>query len=83
MTKKGNVYFTNINVVLSFSTLFRAEKTSKQETKKSKVKESGIEMFSRDGDSGTSKIVTGELLPKDNPIFNAIGATEELLCSIG
>ncbi|KAK9889645.1 hypothetical protein WA026_007021 [Henosepilachna vigintioctopunctata] len=39
--------------------------------------------FSRAGDNGTSKTLTGEILPKDHKIFNAIGATEELLSYIG
>lgn len=42
-----------------------------------------IESFSRNGDDGTSKTLTGTVLPKDNEIFHAIGATEELLCFIG
>lgn len=41
------------------------------------------EAFSREGDKGSSKTLTGDLLEKDNRIFNAIGATEELLSYIG
>ncbi|KAJ8968883.1 hypothetical protein NQ317_015490 [Molorchus minor] len=41
------------------------------------------ESFSRFGDNGTSKTIDGNLLPKNNQIFNAIGATEELLSFIG
>ncbi|KAF2896880.1 hypothetical protein ILUMI_09290 [Ignelater luminosus] len=41
------------------------------------------ETFSRNGDNGTSKTLTGEVLAKDSKIFNAIGATEELLSCIG
>lgn len=39
--------------------------------------------FSRTGDNGSSKIISGEILPKDHEIFNAIGATEELLSYLG
>nr|XP_023023433.1 cob(I)yrinic acid a,c-diamide adenosyltransferase, mitochondrial-like isoform X1 [Leptinotarsa decemlineata] len=39
--------------------------------------------FSRLGDDGTSKIINGDVLPKDSQIFNAIGATEELLSYLG
>ncbi|KAF5290015.1 hypothetical protein FQR65_LT11681 [Abscondita terminalis] len=42
-----------------------------------------IETFSRNGDNGTSKTLTGQILPKDHKIFNAIGSTEELLSYIG
>ncbi|KAF5298057.1 hypothetical protein FQA39_LY11825 [Lamprigera yunnana] len=42
-----------------------------------------IETFSRNGDDGTSKTLTGQLLPKDHRIFDAIGSTEELLSYIG
>lgn len=42
-----------------------------------------LEIFSRDGDNGNSKTITGEILPKDSSTFNAIGATEELLSYIG
>ncbi|CAG9760657.1 unnamed protein product [Ceutorhynchus assimilis] len=41
------------------------------------------ETFSREGDNGTSKTIMGALLPKDDHIFHAIGATEELLSYIG
>lgn len=41
------------------------------------------EIFSREGDNGTAKTITGDVLPKDHYIFNAIGATEELLSYIG
>lgn len=41
------------------------------------------ESFSRLGDNGTSKTIDGTILPKDNQIFNAIGATEELLSFLG
>ncbi|KAH1017260.1 hypothetical protein HUJ05_007932 [Dendroctonus ponderosae] len=41
------------------------------------------QIFSREGDYGTSKTITGEALPKDSPIFSAIGAAEELLSYIG
>lgn len=41
------------------------------------------ETFSRDGDTGTAKILAGQTLPKDDKIFNAIGAAEELLSYIG
>ncbi|KAH1000678.1 corrinoid adenosyltransferase MMAB [Dendroctonus ponderosae] len=41
------------------------------------------QIFSREGDNGTSKTITGEALPKDSPIFSAIGAAEELLSYIG
>ncbi|CAG9834192.1 unnamed protein product [Diabrotica balteata] len=39
--------------------------------------------FSRLGDNGTSKTINGEVMDKDNEIFNAIGATEELLSYLG
>ncbi|XP_018575499.1 cob(I)yrinic acid a,c-diamide adenosyltransferase, mitochondrial-like [Anoplophora glabripennis] len=39
--------------------------------------------FSRLGDNGTSKTIDGTTLPKDNQIFSAIGATEELLSFLG
>lgn len=39
--------------------------------------------INRDGDNGMSKTLTLETLPKDNKIFDAIGATEELLSHIG
>lgn len=42
-----------------------------------------IETFSSEGDNGTSKILSGEFLPKDDKIFDAIGATEELSSYIG
>ncbi|XP_076251705.1 corrinoid adenosyltransferase MMAB-like isoform X1 [Rhynchophorus ferrugineus] len=42
-----------------------------------------LEIFSREGDNGTAKTITGDVLPKDHCIFNAIGATEELLSYIG
>ncbi|KAK4875113.1 hypothetical protein RN001_011535 [Aquatica leii] len=42
-----------------------------------------IETFSRNGDDGSSKTLTGQILPKDHKIFNAIGSTEELLSYIG
>lgn len=42
-----------------------------------------IETFSRHGDNGTSKTLTGEVLPKDHNIFHAIGSTEELLSYVG
>ncbi|KAK5644526.1 hypothetical protein RI129_005826 [Pyrocoelia pectoralis] len=42
-----------------------------------------IETFSRNGDNGTSKTLTGEVLPKDHNIFHAIGSTEELLSYVG
>ncbi|XP_019865275.1 corrinoid adenosyltransferase MMAB-like [Aethina tumida] len=41
------------------------------------------ETFSREGDNGMSKTLTGEKLPKNHNVFKAIGATEELLSSIG
>lgn len=41
------------------------------------------ETFSRQGDNGTSKTINGDILPKDSQVFNAIGATEELLSYIG
>lgn len=41
------------------------------------------ETFSRHGDDGNSKTLLGEIFPKDNKVFNAIGATEELLSYIG
>ncbi|RZB66670.1 cob(I)yrinic acid a,c-diamide adenosyltransferase, mitochondrial, partial [Asbolus verrucosus] len=41
------------------------------------------EYYSKDGDKGTSKTLEGEVLAKDSKIFNAIGATEELLSYIG
>lgn len=41
------------------------------------------ETFSRTGDDGNSKILAGTVLPKDDRIFNAIGAAEELLSYIG
>ncbi|KAG5898259.1 hypothetical protein JTB14_008604 [Gonioctena quinquepunctata] len=41
------------------------------------------ETFSRLGDDGTSRTINGDVLPKDSQIFNAIGATEELLSYIG
>lgn len=41
------------------------------------------ESFSRSGDHGQSKTLAGDSLPKDNKIFNAIGAAEELLSFIG
>ncbi|XP_018330188.1 cob(I)yrinic acid a,c-diamide adenosyltransferase, mitochondrial [Agrilus planipennis] len=37
----------------------------------------------KEGDLGTSKVLTGEVLSKDHFIFNAIGATEELLSYLG
>ncbi|KAL3267730.1 hypothetical protein HHI36_006857 [Cryptolaemus montrouzieri] len=51
-------------------------------TKTSKNKDCP-ESFSRCGDNGTSKTLTGEVFPKDHKIFDAIGATEELLSYIG
>ncbi|XP_044271264.1 corrinoid adenosyltransferase-like [Tribolium madens] len=41
------------------------------------------EYFNREGDRGMSKTLTSETLPKDSKIFDAIGATEELLSHIG
>lgn len=40
-------------------------------------------MFTREGDSGYSVTSSGEKIPKDDRIFNAIGATDELSSYIG
>jgi cob(I)alamin adenosyltransferase len=40
-------------------------------------------VFSREGDSGYSVTSSGEKRPKDDRIFNAIGATDELSSYIG
>ncbi|KAJ3643427.1 hypothetical protein Zmor_026138 [Zophobas morio] len=42
-----------------------------------------FQYFNRNGDTGSSRTLTSNLLPKDDRIFNAIGATEELLSYIG
>lgn len=39
--------------------------------------------FSRKGDSGLTETLSGEVLSKDNYIFDAIGATEELCSYLG
>jgi cob(I)alamin adenosyltransferase len=39
--------------------------------------------FNRQGDGGTSKTLTSQVLPKDSQTFHAIGATEELLSHLG
>ncbi|CAG9865406.1 unnamed protein product [Phyllotreta striolata] len=60
--------------------------SKKIENEPSPVNESASassETFSRQGDGGASKIINGDLLPKDSQVFNAIGATEELLSYIG
>lgn len=41
------------------------------------------ETFSKSGDNGSSKTLAGDTLPKDNKVFDAIGAAEELLSYIG
>ncbi|CAH0556016.1 unnamed protein product [Brassicogethes aeneus] len=56
-----------------------ATKCEEKDTSKGTQKQT----FSKEGDSGFSKTLTGETLSKDHNIFNAIGATEELLSSLG
>ncbi|CAG9815627.1 unnamed protein product [Phaedon cochleariae] len=61
-------------------------KDSSRDSDKQKCQEPILnftETFSRLGDDGTSRTINGDLLPKDNEVFHAIGATEELLSSIG
>lgn len=61
-----------------------ANEIGKEETKAINDEESKVwESFSKCGDDGTSKTITGEVLPKNHSIFNAIGATEELLSYLG
>ncbi|XP_060528675.1 corrinoid adenosyltransferase MMAB-like [Cylas formicarius] len=55
----------------------------RKETLPEKSPFKNMQMFSRDGDNGTSKLLSGEILPKDHQMFVAIGATEELLSYIG
>ncbi|CAH1967569.1 unnamed protein product [Acanthoscelides obtectus] len=49
----------------------------------SEDKKTEAEIFSREGDDGTSKTISGDVFSKDSEVFNAIGATEELLSYIG
>nr|CAH7755458.1 unnamed protein product [Callosobruchus chinensis] len=46
-------------------------------------KDESTEIFSRQGDEGLSQTISGDVFSKDNEVFNAIGATEELLSYIG
>lgn len=71
--------FNQIRHYCSEKELGSATKTDTGAIKESKV----IETFSRQGDNGSSKTITGDVLPKDHEIFHAIGATEELLSYIG
>ncbi|XP_066144400.1 corrinoid adenosyltransferase MMAB-like isoform X1 [Euwallacea fornicatus] len=72
--------------ICNFCTKKGSEKcadTQRQIPKEGLSKEYCQEIFSREGDNGNSKTITGDILPKDSPIFNAIGAAEELLSYIG
>ncbi|KAJ8951032.1 hypothetical protein NQ314_007732 [Rhamnusium bicolor] len=83
--QKEYVYM-NVRSLLKFGrkkNITISDLTNSTQKKPKEIELNIPESFSRLGDDGTSKTIDGNKLPKDNQVFNAIGATEELLSFLG